>query len=542
MFKSRLCTLISILTLFTLLTACGQDIEVARNDSLNNIKTEAAISKISSPVSFSFYINFGWWLETGWGKDLTTKEITRLTGVNLKIARPANGNEEIFGLNTMLASGVFPDMIMMDNSVISKKLIQEKIFVPLNNLIEQYGSDIKKNVGLDYLKEYCTENDGTIFGLPNGVTFDGQPVSSGNGIIMLKRLYERLGSPPLNTLEDLYQYLLKVRDSGLKTQNNENIIPAYFDWPCLNLAASYGLKFFSTYGGSYVYRTDGKLEQILRNTKMKEIFQFSNKLFREKLTDPNWLLQDPETEFKNVTSGRYAMYFSSNAYTWLDQYNDRVKKDSGDSYVLIKTPLAPGVSNPKYNLISKKPWTMIYITSSCKDPVRAVEFLNWMASEKGQYVSRIGPEGVVWNSDSKGDPIITPEYEKKMLMDKGQTLNEIGHMKWCFQQNNKFLSKAINALLNPEERLERDKRSKIITSSTWSAPELEKISLDAVSQVGITNTKLNTYFTKMDKQLYLAKDETAFEKYYNEIYAEMKRSGLNDIEDELNKQINENRK
>jgi putative aldouronate transport system substrate-binding protein len=542
MFRWGKRTLISSLILFAILSGCSQGSELVLKDHKTISSSELLDPKNPLPVSFDFYINYSWWLNNDWGKDLSSKEITKLTGVTLKISKPDNENDPLAKLNLMLSAGTLPDLIMMDESIMSKKLVQKKAVIPLDSLIEKYGPEIKKNIGIDYLSKYSVEEDGKIYSLPNGIFEEGQAPDSGTGVLILKQLYKDLGSPPLDTIDDLYKYLLKVKDSGKKNKNNEIIIPIFFDWPCNNLAGSYGLRFFSSYGGSYVYGQDGKLQQILSNPKMKQIFQFTSKLFQENLLDPDWLIEDNASAFIKTTSGRYAVYCPVNAYGWLDEANDKVKTESGDSYVLINTPLATGVTNPKYNLVNRKPWNRVYISTNCKQPVRAMEFFNWMASEKGQYISRIGPEGLIWQFGKDGNPIITDEYKKKLLIDKEQVLTDIGYMKWCMLQNNGFRPKATFALMTEEERAERIESGKIITNSYWYGPELEKISLDAASQVGIANTKLNSYFAKMDKQLYLAENSTVFEKYYKEIVNELKAIGVKEIEDELNKQIEENRK
>jgi putative aldouronate transport system substrate-binding protein len=540
MFKKGKYSLISVLLLSIILTGCSQVSQMIIDNSKPGLETSTP--KTLSPITFDYYINFNWWVKTDWGNDLSSKEITRLTGVTLKIGKPDNAIEPLAKLNLMLSSGTFPDMLMMGDSVISKKLIHSNAIIPLDGLIENYGQDIKKNIGIDYLTEYCREDNGSIYGLPNGVNYEGMSPDSGAGFLVLEQLYKDLGSPPLNTLDDLYSYLVKVREAAKKNKNNETIMPSYIDWPCLNLAGSFGLRFVSCYEGSYVYGEDNKLHEVLREPKAKQLFQFTNKLFCDNLIDPNWLLQDSDTVLKKQTFGTYAVYLASNAYGWLDEFNEKVKKQSGDSYVLIKPPLAEGVTDPKYNLYSKKPWTKVYISSRCKDPVRAMKFMNWLASDDGQIISGIGPKGVVWEVGKDRNPTVTETFAKKMSSDKEKALTEIGYLKWCMLQNKKFLNKAGLALMNETERKERAASAGIISDSIWYAPELDKLSLDVASQVGIINTKLNTYFTKMDKRLYLAENEAAFESRYSEMLREMEKIGVSVVENELNKQIEENRK
>jgi hypothetical protein len=147
---------------------------------------------------------------------------------------------------------------------------------------------------------------------------------------------------------------------------------------------------------------------------------------------------------------------------------------------------------------------------------------------------------VVWVLGSDGKPKVTPEYADKLAAVRDTALSEIGYTRWCFMQNNKFTENAVLALLTPEEKITRDARAGIIMKSLWYAPELEQLSIDPASKTGIASTKLNTYFGKMDRKLYMAQDDESFDQMYNSALPEMEKLGLSDVENELNKQIAEN--
>lgn len=545
--KKMACLINSILIFLLFLSACSSrpvDKQEVMQEEKQEEKHEEKQEEKPLPITLDLYINYSWWpkARTEWGNDLVSKEITRITGVSFNIDKAANNDESMSRLNMMLSTGEYPDIVMTDDGVIPKRLIQKGMFMPLSDLIDKYGQEIIKNIGLEYLEEYCTETDDEVYVLPNGIVFEAQTPQAGHGVLLLKGLYERMGSPPLDTTEDLYNYLRNVKESGLKTKNGEPYIPVLFDWPTQDLAPSFGVRFFTIDGGSYVYGSDKRLQQVIRVPAMRDIFHFTSKLFREELMDQQWLLQDEGTGLKKMLAGRFSMYFASNAFGIIDEYNDKIENESGDSYILVKTPLSPGLKDVKYNLVTKRPWNRIYITTQCKDPVRAMEFFNWESSETGQYVSRIGPEGVVWNTGPDGKPIVSEKFAEKLSTSRDDALSEIGFLKWCYMQNNKFTENAISALLTPEERIERKARADIILNSMWYAPELEILSIDPSSKTGISNTKLNTYFGKMDRKLYMAQDDISFEQMYNSALPEMEILGLSNVEYELNRQIAENLK
>ena len=69
--------------------------------------------------------------------------------------------------------------------------------------------------------------------------------------------------------------------------------------------------------------------------------------------------------------------------------------------------VAPGVDPSKttYNGRNSLGWDAIGITKNCKNPEKAMQFINFLASEEGQYLLMWGIEGKSWNMvDGKHKP------------------------------------------------------------------------------------------------------------------------------------------
>ena len=91
--------------------------------------------------------------------------------------------------------------------------------------------------------------------------------------------------------------------------------------------------------------------------------------------------------------------------------------------------------------------------------------------------------------------------------------------------------------MTPAEKSERRARADIIEKSIWYAPELEKLTIDPSSKTGIASTRVSTYFSKMDRRLYMAQSDEEFERLYADALPEMEKLGLGAVEDELNRQV-----
>ncbi len=499
--------------------------------------TRTEKEKEAPDVTLKIFIDNFYFTQSEWGKDLTSRKISASTGVKLEVEIPADPEDGRSRINLMMSTNQYPDLIMLSRSELSRKLVANNAVIPVDRLIEQDGKDILQNVTMDYLKKYCREVDGRIYGLPNGVKWKDEYPQYGSGILLLKSVHKMLGSPEIKNTGDLYNYLSKIKNLGFQNYQGVEITPAYMDWPPSALCTSFGIPLINVDGSAYVYAQDGRIHHALRDKEMKEAYRYTNKLFREGLIDQDWFVQPKEDVYKKLLNGRIAVYFAYDAQGFLMEYERQMEKLSGDSYFLIEPPLAPGVKKNGGNYISDAQWTQVYITSQCKDPAGAMKFLNWMASEEGQYTAAIGPEETVWTMDPQGAPILTPEFAVRLSTDRDRANREIGLMQWNFQQNYKYWKNSVFALMAPEEQKNFKEYSAMIAKGLWTNPVLEPLFYSSGWNAEAVNSAINVYISRAEKQIYMAADDAAFEALYGETLAGAEGLGLETLENELNARI-----
>ncbi|MBQ4310475.1 MAG: extracellular solute-binding protein, partial [Oscillospiraceae bacterium] len=96
----------------------------------------------SVPVTFTFYSCA--WDEDSAYDEAVTEKITELTGVTLEMIYPSS--DDLFSdLMAMKASGDLPDLIYAGEY--TEKLVSQKIFSPLDTLIDDYGGNFKAMYG-----------------------------------------------------------------------------------------------------------------------------------------------------------------------------------------------------------------------------------------------------------------------------------------------------------------------------------------------------------------------------------------------------------
>jgi len=106
--------------------------------------------------------------------DRIAQEVTKRTGVNVEIQNPTGDPAE--KLSLLLAGQDYPDIVLMDRSSdIVTKYIDAGALIPLNDLIDQYGPDIKEMYGETLNKTRYT--DGNNYYLSNWYGKDPEPVA-----------------------------------------------------------------------------------------------------------------------------------------------------------------------------------------------------------------------------------------------------------------------------------------------------------------------------------------------------------------------------
>lgn len=226
------------------------------------------------------------WLEEQTNYDLTFEVI------------PEEGAAEKLGL--ILASGEYPDIFLsvgISNTNIARYGMEEKLFLPLNKLIDEHGDNIKKLFEqFPGARERMTQLDGEIYSLPNvNVCYH----------CGLRQKYwinsawlEKLNLKMPTTTEEFYNVLVAFRDqdpngNGKKDElpmianyddgwhtNSDSFVMNAFTYYPLNLrkAITSGAEAFG------LYVDNGKVVSCLNDVQgMKDGLAFVNKLVSEGL-------------------------------------------------------------------------------------------------------------------------------------------------------------------------------------------------------------------------------------------------------------------
>ncbi|MDR1532636.1 MAG: extracellular solute-binding protein [Clostridiales bacterium] len=385
-------------------------------------------------------------------------EITKRTGIFIEIQQPTGNPDE--KLSLMLASGDLPDIVLMDRREATlNKYITSGALIPLNDLMREHAPNILEQYE-DILAKSVFE-DGKNYYFNNWYGLDPDPNwSVGIRMDLLEEFGygSRAQAGDAFTQDEFVDVLRKFKDKYPGGSAN----------PALPLTADASYMpsligtFKSMYGMKNYYEHDGRIEFDVRDPRYLEMLKFINGLLNDGLLDPEWGINNGQMCTEKEVAGRVAAHLGSVGdanSTFLEDYGEDTNRLF---YSFIIT--APGVSREEttYGPRSSLGWDGIGITAVNKYPVETIKFLDFLASEEGQYLLMWGVEGQNW---TLVDGIHTPTQEALESRNKDWAAFslETGARKWTWMIKNGY-----GADGTPHDFMFRYERNKVDTHALTS--------------------------------------------------------------------------
>jgi putative aldouronate transport system substrate-binding protein len=299
--------------------------------------------------------------------------------------------------NIKIAAGEMADVVM--DWGVPNELFANDQLIPLNDLIEQYGQNLKKVISQEAWDGVT--RDGQIYAIPE--------MPKGNALVnrnlfVRQDLMEQVGyTTPPQTPDELLDMMRKMKEL------DPNMTPftarENFTW-LDSLVGMYGV---SLWGGSLI---NGELVPSNTSPQMKEALGFIRQLMEEKLIDPEFMSNKRNTWEQKIQSGQAAVW--THAPDLIIDWQSRLDQSlpgSGAKVAVIMTPKAPGVEQAGFGRL---PYNKTFsITKAAKNPEQAVKFFDWLASPEGEKFVNFGIPGDTYTEDN-GNIF----YNKQLDMDK----------------------------------------------------------------------------------------------------------------------------
>ncbi|MDR1505004.1 MAG: extracellular solute-binding protein, partial [Prevotella sp.] len=248
--------------------------EATKDDSSNTTENK------DDPVEIEFV-----WMNPAWdvieyGKDPVTAKFVKDTGVTLKCSAPQGDWQQV--ANVWLASGDYPEMMNMDVSAIFDQYIAAGALLPINQLADEYGYEKITNGEYIYPEviNAWKKNDGNFYLAPNWFSSEGFG-SVGQTVNVRNDIYNMFGKPELKTMDDLYNFLIQIKDANLTSLDGVKLWPLTY-----SQSDTQYLCYLANFWGSKIYmynyfdEADQKVKFMLRNDTIVSMLEWLNKCYK----------------------------------------------------------------------------------------------------------------------------------------------------------------------------------------------------------------------------------------------------------------------
>lgn len=410
-----------------LVGGCGNsgNNDAAGNTAGNNSQNAQAADD-TSPITFTF---FGGDASPNWNgmQDDVGKAITEKTGVTLdaEFDVGAGGGQSKVAL--MAASGDVPDLIFAKGEL--SKLIDAGLILDLTDLIEQHAPNIKKIFSENMNRLKYSNEDPAIYSIVTNMGVDNQYFDATGGFEIQHRVLKELGYPKVRTLQD-YENVLKEYYAKHPTIDGQPTIPLTLsadDWRIMITVTNPA---FSATGapddGEYYVNPETYEAQLhYKRPEEREYFRWLNHMYNEGLLDKDTFVQKEDQYKAKIASGR-VLGLIDQEWGYMDAEN-ALKAEGKHEYTYAHFPVT---LSEDYVDHSFQPAGVdgygIAITTACKDPVRAIKFLDWLASDEGQILRNWGIEGKHYTVDENGKRVIPAEITDRRMNDTANFTKETG--------------------------------------------------------------------------------------------------------------------
>lgn len=495
--------------------------------------TAGAEAMDTTPITFTVFVdhikNPDKWT---WGDDLVSQYITEHTGVSLDMSFASTSDHT--ELNTLLAAGMdIPDFIIsgagMSTAAIRNMIVNQGFALPLNELADEYCPEFWDNLPTDMDKVY-QEADGNFYLVTDffdDVTFTDFQLDPSLyfSFAVDQEMYNEMGRPQLDTMEDYIAHLKDVKEaypelvSVLWERNPPGEMMTV-------LSRLYGAK-----GTAVTDNESGDGIVIIQKTDAyKNAMALYNRFYREGLVNPEIFTYKDEQK-RALAQNR--QYYGFMGKLWhAEAYNG---DPSTETYEAILPPMPEGYSREDVHLPSTKgaiggnhAW---YITTNCKDPARAIQFMSYMLSEEGQLLQRHGIEGVTWEADADGVPMLTQTHidAEKAADNSLQSVYGVYNYNFAWTTENPIISKAAHHVYEAYPSIKKDFElngqfvydERIYTLSATLAEEDHRV----------LQTQINEIINRGVSAAVFSGTEAEFESNYAKLMSDLQAAGIDRLEE-----------
>ena len=479
----------------------------------------------TSPIELGYYANFSWF-SLDWN-DATAERVTAKTGVDLNFMKPVVDDGQ--KLNMMIAGNQLPDILTLDkNDAALKKMAEAGMLWSLDELIDQYAPKMREILPKEILSNYQMA-DGKTYQFTTWIQGEAwqkaareydQIVGTNQPIITVRKdYYDEIGRPEIRNMTE---FIAAVKQMKENHPDKIGFYPADGSMSADEFGKSAKLSHYGIQMGlsTDFSEKDGGIQWVVRDDKFKEPMKYLNEMYLEGI-----LTKDPFIDTKDVGKAKIEQG-DVISYCWTISDGEKVPGDNPETTYEILPPFET------YGQIrTGAGWLATVIPKTCKDPERAIRFLEYLASVEGHSDVSWGIEGDTYQDAVAGaqwhmidgKPVLLEEYVKDKNADWGGVASRNGLGEYWI---------ACNELLwnlpwwnDQDERM--NKFNEQFGKYVEFRPELDIQDPSPESEEGIIRQKAFSLLQQYSVKMIFTED---FESVYQEFIQKIDELGMNKVE------------
>ena len=491
--------------------------------------TENGVEEASAgdAVKLDLYIDFTWYPTDSWS-GIIPETLTEKGGVAFDVTRSADDSQ----LGLMIASGDLPDVIFTSNEI--DRLCDSGLCYSYDELIEQYGVDWEpsvERVAIAKTHNANPEDDHFYTILQNYNTNEEWAKAKGvvpslSCVYYRKDIWEKLGSPEMETMEDLINVCKMVQEQY------PDMIPVNAGNPTWRLSP---FACWNGAGNEFIYEdeTSGKVAFADTTSQFYDYLKYANRLYREGFyPEENLAITNEDDAKQQAINGKCFIYEWNSRPTQLVQLNTATQANvEGAEWAAMPIP-----DEARTIVRANAGWSGMFISKKCKDPEAAIRMIAYMNSEEGQHLALWGREGIEYELDENGVPQFSDEW-KETIKDEDEM-----HKKY----NNSFflctteLDEGYTYYSGADEEVVADFSKNI--DKIVNYPELAIALPVSTSDMGIIRAKLKEAREAELVKLYTAPSDEVFESSYKEYMKLLDQIGVQELNQYMTDEVAEIKK
>jgi putative aldouronate transport system substrate-binding protein len=334
------------------------------------------------------------------------------TGVRIKWEFPVGDLKQKVGL--LIAGGDYPDFVNARNEM--RSIYDAGGLIPLKDLIEQYGTNVKKLYGEKI--GMLEQDDGEIYWFPQLFPYGEEIRRTGEaqGFYIQKAILKEAGWPIPKNISEAMDLLIAYAKKNPEIEGNKTYAFTALTWswrefPLMN--APHILSGHPNDGSASVDWVDGKwvATQFYNTEEAYKIYKIYNRVFLEGLYDTESFVMDYDQYLAKLSTGSILAFYDQ---AWQFEKVQQLLKQQGKDRWWVGLPIVmEGYKEEFEGPPSPQVSEGVGISVNCKDPVGAFKYLDFLCSEDAQIKRQWGFEGEDYLVDEDGYFYRTPEMIAK---------------------------------------------------------------------------------------------------------------------------------